>query len=439
MIVGAVVALHPVACRGETGVSHAANTAPPVPVSRTNLRILALYHIGKTGGSSIFYWFQQQLHARVFNYFHTHCFYAMPQHRDLFHPRFSKRELIDHCARKGYNPEAIERSDTQSDLVIVEFHGFSQAEFWRTFDAPRRTALRARHRSFVTMVMLRDPQPHILSFYTMWGWVPQEVHRRAGLLVTPLAEFLTSGSASGLQTRALLDALTMEEEHEGNCTFMSPLAVRRLQSFDVACNLRWMGECMRAVARDLLIDGVERHAARLSTERPGQSRELHTKDAASLMGVARATSMELAKLNTNISYGLVRDAASCDQLLMDAEAQWATPPARGAATDPPPLLSNKSSVAAHGHCGATLLGGDCSVGRSGAWNLKSYETGSWQSARAACSRRCLDCTQCHFVSVSIRLRECSWYHACTMEALNDEDDGQWRSMAVLRRHEARRL
>ena len=165
-----------------------AETQPATPTARTGTRIVALYHIGKTGGSSFLYsgrW------SKVFNYFHTQCFFAMPAHRLLFPPEYHNLNgtsgYINRCARKGYDPYA----DYNESRVLVEFHGISQEKFWSLLFKPRVIeGLRMRHRKFLTAVMLRDPVPHIFSSYTMWGWVPSRADRAAGRLVHRLAEVL---------------------------------------------------------------------------------------------------------------------------------------------------------------------------------------------------------------------------------------------------------
>ena len=68
-----------------------------------------------------------------------------------------------------------------------------------------------------------------------------------------------------------------------------------------------------------------------------------------------------------------------------------------------------------GYCGETIGGlGDCSgSGAKGVLALtepKAYD--SWRNAVAACAARCAVCSRCRFVSLTLRMRDCSWFHEC---------------------------
>lgn len=68
----------------------------------------------------------------------------------------------------------------------------------------------------------------------------------------------------------------------------------------------------------------------------------------------------------------------------------------------------------NGVCAPTNFGGDCRADRSGAWQLDTLEQ---------CRQRCAHCEGCNFVSFGDRLRDCSWYRECNVQALLTEGVG----------------
>ncbi|MDC0525799.1 hypothetical protein OAO87_02275 [bacterium] len=66
-----------------------------------------------------------------------------------------------------------------------------------------------------------------------------------------------------------------------------------------------------------------------------------------------------------------------------------------------------------GHCGETAAGdrGDCYSGDRG--NLGLADASNWTAAVEACLVRCARCARCRYVSLSLKWRDCSWYHECT--------------------------
>ena len=326
---GAALQLQPavVEAAPATSAVNALLPARPADSARTDMRVVAYYHVGKTGGSSILHWFSRSLRARLFNYYHTQCFYAMPAHSDLF-PQFASPNTTKHCARKGFDPLGVRNSS----VVLVEYHAATQQEYWRLLrPGPLRDALSVRHRRFVTMVTVRDPVPHMLSYYTMWGHAATREQKRKGLLVAPLAEWLRA-EAPGLQTFELLAGrLQPSRAPERGCNAsVSALAVERLQSFDLSCNLRWIDACLRRLARALNVTALHDSIRDDLRVRPGQADSLRKGTEARLSAVNNATKHELAALDENISYGAVRRAAACDQRLLDAEAHWASFPSASA-------------------------------------------------------------------------------------------------------------
>ena len=72
------------------------------------------------------------------------------------------------------------------------------------------------------------------------------------------------------------------------------------------------------------------------------------------------------------------------------------------------------ATAARGHCGFTVDDGSrqCDSGESGALGLTGAERASWDAAAAACLAKCRGCARCHYISVSPRFGDCSWYARC---------------------------
>lgn len=61
--------------------------------------------------------------------------------------------------------------------------------------------------------------------------------------------------------------------------------------------------------------------------------------------------------------------------------------------------------------------GACLYGGSGQVALDIREQSSWERAVSSCTERCKRCHGCHYVSVSLRWRSCSWFHRCDLNAL----------------------
>ena len=114
-----------------------------------------------------------------------------------------------------------------------------------------------------------------------------------------------------------------------------------MRAFDLACNLRWIGECLQT----LLVNGLQvprTGVPTLTHARPGQVGAVTgaTNRTRPLSPTMSATVAELAQLEDGrIGYGLVRRCAACDEkLVLAAEAQWATFPAATARHLPPHQL-----------------------------------------------------------------------------------------------------
>ena len=78
-----------------------------------------------------------------------------------------------------------------------------------------------------------------------------------------------------------------------------------------------------------------------------------------------------------------------------------------------------------GTCGATSWApakDDCVCDAKGSIKLKDEDMLSWHQATAKCSEACSRCERCHFISVSLKWKDCSWYQACP--AVDDRDVGR---------------
>ena len=76
-----------------------------------------------------------------------------------------------------------------------------------------------------------------------------------------------------------------------------------------------------------------------------------------------------------------------------------------------------------GFCAATDNGRpfDCAVDSHGAFGLDDADAVNWQRAARACVARCLSCSRCRFISISLAQRDCSW--AATCDALHSWTGG----------------
>ena len=85
----------------------------------------------------------------------------------------------------------------------------------------------------------------------------------------------------------------------------------------------------------------------------------------------------------------------------------------------------------YGYCAPTKTGdaGDCAHGSSGSWRIG--DGASRVRDVAGCVARCRGCGRCRYVSVSLREGDCSWYHACDMDALLTEFALEHHSYAVV--------
>ena len=87
-----------------------------------------------------------------------------------------------------------------------------------------------------------------------------------------------------------------------------------------------------------------------------------------------------------------------------------------------PIMTSSAPTWSPGYCNITQtnLFTSCWFGSRGAIGLSEAEvSGGWERASAACVHRCLQCSRCAFVSMSLQFNDCSWYAACDLSRLND--------------------
>jgi hypothetical protein len=77
-----------------------------------------------------------------------------------------------------------------------------------------------------------------------------------------------------------------------------------------------------------------------------------------------------------------------------------------------------------GFCAPTVENkGDCSKDTRGQMTLRTDQVTSWSRALTACMRRCSRCANCHFISISLAYKDCSWYQQCDLRHLRRDVDG----------------
>ena len=81
-----------------------------------------------------------------------------------------------------------------------------------------------------------------------------------------------------------------------------------------------------------------------------------------------------------------------------------------------------------GHCGVTASESGCprvAASGTGSFQLSPSESSTWPLAVKRCQTYCEQCRRCHFISISLRLGDCSWYSKCP--AMHAADNLAFRS------------
>jgi len=92
-----------------------------------------------------------------------------------------------------------------------------------------------------------------------------------------------------------------------------------------------------------------------------------------------------------------------------------------------------------GYCAATVsgYGGNCTHGAMGSITLAQDAFKNKMLLEKGCVKACRQCERCSFVSWSLPLRDCSWFHQCSLDALHDDVPG-FTSQRVRNRSSAAR-
>ena len=87
-----------------------------------------------------------------------------------------------------------------------------------------------------------------------------------------------------------------------------------------------------------------------------------------------------------------------------------------------------SALVRRGYCEKTPSSvGDCASGGSGSFGLPQV-TSTYAAAAAACQEACSRCSQCRFISYSLKWRDCTWHSECDLSRLHS-DVADFRSEA----------
>lgn len=63
----------------------------------------------------------------------------------------------------------------------------------------------------------------------------------------------------------------------------------------------------------------------------------------------------------------------------------------------------------------------CETAGKGNWALMRSQVKSWETAVATCQQRCSLCKNCHYLSISLDQRDCSWFRHCDLSKLHTRD------------------
>ena len=141
-------------------------TGPMINTSVARPLAILFYHLPKAGGSSVMAWLRLRLRtslSHVWGYGQAECFLSL--HADVF-PGASWSSRGGACGARG-EPQP----DWLHVAVASEFHDHSLGFFWRAV-APNLGRLRTKYASasgtLLTLLVLRRPEPHLLSMYRFW-------------------------------------------------------------------------------------------------------------------------------------------------------------------------------------------------------------------------------------------------------------------------------
>ena len=76
-----------------------------------------------------------------------------------------------------------------------------------------------------------------------------------------------------------------------------------------------------------------------------------------------------------------------------------------------------------GYCGITDVRSCSKGGTSGAYVIPHAMSETWEQAHAFCMALCSMCPRCRFISLSLQLRDCSWFETCNLSNLKTNAPG----------------
>ena len=245
---------------------------PSAPARWYNLSAVAVFHIPKTGGTSMRAWMGRTYGSGALAYTDAACFFFL--HRDIF-TRYN-RSGKQPCGGKQA------RAVLHRKRLSIEFHMWSEWRFWYEL-MPKAAELRERYARaggvFLATTLLRPPRDLVLSAYRYsrpmisLGSAATPAGKRS--LLVPLKAWLLAGAdenaragvnikktgfpqASGIITRSL----TCSHPGALGCSAYVPaassrivelcnssLALTRLLSLDLVCLLANVSQMAAFVAR----------------------------------------------------------------------------------------------------------------------------------------------------------------------------------------------
>ena len=94
---------------------------------------------------------------------------------------------------------------------------------------------------------------------------------------------------------------------------------------------------------------------------------------------------------------------------------------------PPPSYQSRITqwlqTSSTGYCNGTdyddiSADTSCKYGDRGGWGMLPAQTKTWIDALTVCQQRCEVCRGCNFLSLSLDMRDCSWFRSCDISALH---------------------
>ena len=242
--------------------------ATAAPARWYNLSAVVVFHIPKTGGTSMRAWMGRTYGSGALTYSDAACFFFL--HRDIF-TRYQNRSGKHVCGNKPTSAMLHRKR------LSIEFHMWSEWRFWHEL-MPRAAELRERYARaggvFMATTLLRAPRELVLSAYRYSRPTVSPTADRGNRSLLPLRAWLLAGAdenaragvnvkkngfpqASGIITRSLTCShpgtlgcsAYVPPARRGAELCNSSLALAHLLSLDVVCLLPNLSHMAAIVAR----------------------------------------------------------------------------------------------------------------------------------------------------------------------------------------------